>query len=78
MHDFCRDEELFTRHAALLDRLTQLRFCIVHFCAIEMLVADFDGCLETLDQIAIDGTGAVFLKPGSACPVADLSSSSSV
>lgn len=41
-----RHEELLARNPALLDRDSKLALCVVHLCAVEMVVPEFDRRLD--------------------------------
>ena len=66
--DLCRHEEFFSSHLALLDRMADLLLSIVDLGGIQMIVPQFDGGLDGVDESTIDAAVVGALVPcGAGC-----------
>ena len=68
--DFGDDVELLAGNAGLLDGCAQLRLSLVHFGAVEVVVAEADGGFGAVDTCLVELGLVTCLIPGGAGAVA--------
>jgi hypothetical protein len=68
--DFGHDVELLASHAGLLDGCAQLGLGLVHFGAIEVMIAEIDGGFGAVDARLVELGLVAGLVPGCAGAVA--------
>lgn len=69
---FGRNKELIPSHATLFDGNTQFCFCVVHLGSIQVVIAQFDGQLDRLDQFTVDVVSSLSLEPRRASAISKL------